>query len=81
MDTVAPLPQLNMSFFPSTDQAGNLWVGVSIAFGPLSFTFGVPADQALDWLKGFDREFRGAQAAAVQEGRKLVLAPHGLLTP
>jgi hypothetical protein len=62
------------AFNPAIGPDGQAYVSVSVLLGVASFTFGVPADTALDWLKGFNEQFRACQA-------DLKRAASGLIVP
>ncbi len=55
---------LNFGVSPAKGPDGRTYVSVTVAVGLVSFTFGMPQEQALDWLKGFNEAFRAAQRDA-----------------
>lgn len=63
-----------MGFGPVKGPDGKMWVSVTIMLGIASFTFGVPADQGLDFLKDFSENFRTVQAECMRIGGGLVIA-------
>lgn len=70
---------LGYSFQVTQTPDDRVWVAVTINLGVASFTWGLPVDQALDFLRDFNEGFRMAQADGAKLARGIVVP--GLIVP
>jgi hypothetical protein len=72
---------LNMMFSHAVGPDGRVWVSCTIMASPYAnFTFGVPADKTLDFVRQFSEQMRACQAEASRMAKGLIVATDVLPT-
>lgn len=69
--------QMNFAFSPAQMPGGGWYVAVMVQLGVAQFSFGVPVETALDWLNGFNENFRNAQRDTKKLSTGLILPTNG----
>jgi len=77
-DQSAPVgqPSYGISITHGPDTTGKWWIMITVQSAAMSFTYGVPRDTALDFIRDFAQSFRDVQADAKQKASGIVL-PNG----
>jgi len=77
MDDGGATASLGFGFGVTRAPDGSMYVTCTIHTSATSFTFGIPQEQALTWVKDFGDNWRAAQAEAKREASGLVFPKNG----
>jgi len=77
-DQSAPVgqPSYGISITHGPDTTGKWWMMITVQSAVMSFTYGVPVDGALDFIRDFAQNFRDVHADAKRKASGIVM-PNG----